>query len=196
MKPDEGTESLALDDLGARLRELRSEKAMTLAELSLLSQVSVAMLSHIERGQTSPSLKTLERLRIALGVPLANFFVRGEMRSGQDDLVVRANQRSRLQFDKLGLVKELLSPPGHSGLEVFMLAIEPGGDSGPEPWTRSGEKAGIVLEGRFELTVGERVCVLEAGDSFQFDSSQPHRFRNPASFGTKVVWIISSDAAA
>lgn len=196
MKPDEATDSLALDDLGSRLRELRSEKAMTLAELSLLSQVSVAMLSHIERGQTSPSLKTLERLRIALGVPLASFFVRGETRSVRDDLVVRGDQRSRLQFEKLGLVKELLSPPGHSSLEVIMLVIEPGGGSGPEPWTRNGEKAGMVLAGRFELTVGERTCTLEEGDSFQFDSSQPHWFRNLAVGHSKVIWIISSDAPA
>jgi len=196
MKADDAGDSLALDDLGSRLRELRSEKAMTLAELSLLSQVSVAMLSHIERGQTSPSLKTLERLRIALGVPLASFFVRGEARSSRDDLVVRANQRSRLQFEKLGLVKELLSPPGHSCLEVIMLVIEPGGGSGAEPWTRNGEKAGLVLEGRFELTVGERICTLEQGDSFQFDSSQPHWFRNLAATNSKVLWIISSDAPA
>lgn len=183
----------ALDDLGARLRELRTEKKMTLAELSLQSQVSIGMLSHIERGQTSPSLKTLERVRRALGVPLARFFERDAPGVHDVGTVVRQARRPKLPFDKLGLIKELLSPPGHSDLEVLMLVIEPGGGSGDEPWTRSGEKAGVVLDGCFQLNVGERSYVLEAGDSFQFDSRQPHSFRNVAQGLAHVLWIIKSD---
>ncbi|TDP62052.1 helix-turn-helix domain-containing protein [Roseateles toxinivorans] len=183
----------ALDDLGARLRELRNEKKMTLAELSLKSQVSIGMLSHIERGQTSPSLKTLERLRLALEVPLARFFEREEPKPANNGTVVRATARSQLPFKKLGLVKELLSPPGHSDLEMLMLVIEPGGSSGPEPWTRRGEKAGLVLEGTFELHVAESSHVLEQGDSFQFDGRQPHFFRNLADSRTRVLWIIKSE---
>ncbi|MGD9943740.1 MAG: helix-turn-helix domain-containing protein [Burkholderiaceae bacterium] len=186
-------DSLPLDGLGARLREIRTAREMTLSELSLKSQVSVAMLSHIERGQSSPSLRTLERLRIALDVPLASFFaLEAPPPENEDDVVVRAGRRSRLNFDKIGLVKELLSPPGHSDLEVLMLVIAPGGGSGSDAWTHTGEKAGLVLEGRFELTVGERVYRLEQGDSFRFDSSQPHWFRNLADGQSRVVWVIKS----
>lgn len=183
----------ALEDLGARVRSLRTEQKMTLQELSARSQVSVGMLSHIERGQTSPSLKTLERLRVALGVPLARFFEPEEARVADAGIVVRRDRRGQLPFDKLGLTKELLSPPGHSDLEVLMLVIEPGGGSGSEPWTRAGEKAGLVLDGRFQLDVGERSYVLEAGDSFQFDSRQPHSFRNLSDRQAHVLWIIKSD---
>ena len=185
----------ALGDLGPRLRELRNEKKMTLAELSLRSQVSIGMLSHIERGQTSPSLKTLERLRLALEVPLARFFEREDSALRDDGTVVRANARSRLPFKKLGLTKERLSPPGHSDLDLLMLVIEPGGGSGNEPWTRRGEKAGLVLEGTFELYVGDARHVLQEGDSFQFDGSQPHTFRNPNATPARVLWIIKSDEA-
>lgn len=190
---DEESGHCALDHLGARLRELRNEKKMTLAELSSKSQVSIGMLSHIERGQTSPSLKTLERLRLTLEVPLALFFEREEPKPANEGTVVRAAARAQLPFKKLGLVKELLSPPGHSGLEMLMLVIEPGGSSGPEPWTRQGEKAGLVLEGTFELHVGERSHVLERGDSFQFDGRQPHFFRNVAEGRARVLWIIKSE---
>ncbi|MEI8608587.1 cupin domain-containing protein [Enterovibrio sp. Hal110] len=41
-----------------------------------------------------------------------------------------------------------------------------------------GEESGIVIEGRLELTVGDDVFVLEAGDSYYFDSNRPHRFAN------------------
>lgn len=183
----------ALESLGARVRALRTEKRMTLQELSARSEVSVGMLSNIERGQTSPSLKTLERMRLALGVPVASFFEPEVSRGPDGGTVVRSDQRPQLPFDKLGLTKELLSPPGHSYLEVLMLVIEPGGGSGPEPWTRAGEKAGLVLDGQLKLCVGKRCHLLNAGDSFQFNSREPHSFRNPSTDRAHVLWIIKSD---
>jgi uncharacterized cupin superfamily protein len=151
------------------------------------------MLSHIERGQTSPSLKTLERLRLALDVPLARFFGEEAPKDDEADVVVRSDLRRQLPFDALGLTKQLLSPAGHRGLEMLMLVLEPGGNSGPEPWKRSGEKGGLVLEGRFELSVGSKRYVIETGDSFQFDSRQPHAFRNLSKGKSSVLWIIKAD---
>lgn len=76
-----------------------------------------------------------------------------------------------------------------------MLIMAPGGGSGAEPWARSGEKGGLVVAGEFELTVGRQRYVLSEGDSFQFDSSQPHWFRNLSDGETRVLWIIKpSDA--
>ena len=193
VKPSEEPDPNTLFELGARVRKLRGERNLTLAKLSLKSQISVGMLSHIERGKTSPSLKTLERLRVALDIPLATFFGRSELKDAQDAVVVRADQRPKLPFDKLGLTKELLSPPGHFEMDMLMLVIAPEGSSGAEPWRRNGEKAGLVLEGRFELTLNEQVHVVEEGDSFQFDSRQPHSFRNLDAGQTRVLWIIKPD---
>ena len=189
----EASSAATLTDLGARLRSLRIKKNLTLAELSERSAVSVGMLSHIERGKTSPSLKTLERLRLSLDVPLVGFFAPLEPDPAAAPWVVRASQRRQLSLDKIGLVKEMLSPASGSGLEVLMLVLAPGGSSGPEPWVRAGEKAGLVLQGRFELTVGDSTQVLETGDSFQFDSRQLHSFRNLAATESRVIWILKSD---
>lgn len=181
--------------LGERIRNLRVERELTLAALSARSQISVGMLSHIERGKTSPSLKLLDRLRVALGVPLASFFEAPEDRSAEEGTITRAGHRSTLSFSKTGLIKELLSPPGHSEMEVLMLSIQVGGGSGADPWRRNGEKAGYVMQGRFELQIGEQIHVLEQGDAFQFDSRQPHWFRNLADTETRVIWIIRSSEA-
>ena len=192
---DDEIDTNTLTGLGERIRNLRVERDLTLAALSAQSQISVGMLSHIERGKTSPSLKLLDRLRVALGVPLASFFEAHDDRSVEEGTITRAGHRSTLSFSKTGLTKELMSPPGHSELEMLMLSIEVGGSSGPDPWRRNGEKAGYVMNGRFELQIGEQVHVLEPGDAFQFDSRQPHMFRNLADCETKVIWIIRSSEA-
>jgi mannose-6-phosphate isomerase-like protein (cupin superfamily) len=55
----------------------------------------------------------------------------------------------------------------------------PGSDTGMDMLNHEGEEAGVVVEGRLELTVGDDVYILDSGDSYYFRSDQPHRFRNP-----------------
>ena len=187
--------SFSMEEFGARLRQIRAARKLSLTELSRASKVSVAMLSHIERGQTMPSLTTLQRVGAALGVPLSDLFV--EMsgpKTEQRSVIVRRADRLRIQFSHPGLSKELLSPSRTSDLEMLMLILEPGATSGQDAWMRNGEKAGMVIEGRFELTVGASVFTLDAGDSFQFDGTIPHRFRNIHDGETRVYWIIRSES--
>ncbi len=186
-------------DLGQRLRKIRKDQRLSLAQLSEKSSVSVSMLSHIERGQTAPSLKTLDRICQALNVEMPAVFPAKETTnsvSGPD--VVRANERAKLDFPALGLTKELLSPAltGNKTLEFFMMTIKPGGSSGSEYLVRNGEKGGIVLNGELQLSVGEHEYLLTQGDSFQFDSGNPHRILNPTDSETTLLWIIRPDRVA
>jgi len=152
------------------------------------------MLSHIERGRATPSLKALEKLRHALGVSMLDLFPTAE--ASERSPIVRAGARSVLTFDEIGLVKEKLSPSESSALELLLLVIEPKGGSGPEPWTRPGEKAGYVLEGAARLEIAGKTYDVAVGDSFQFDSSQPHRFDCLGNETAKILWIIKSDPIA
>ncbi|MCY1517950.1 HTH-type transcriptional regulator PuuR [compost metagenome] len=62
-----------------------------------------------------------------------------------------------------------------------------GADTGDEMLTHEGEEAGMLVEGRLELTVGSETYVLETGDSYYFESSKPHRFRNPFDAPAKLI---------
>jgi transcriptional regulator with XRE-family HTH domain len=182
----------ALSYMGRRIRELRRQQKLSLVQLSAACDTSVAMLSHIERGQTQPSLKTLDRIRQALGVPMTTLFPHSEETSPDLLTVVRHDSREHLEFPHIGLTKQKLSPNDDSDLEVLLLVLEPGGSSGQEPWARFGEKAGLVLKGSMQLDVGGEVFELATGDSFQFDSSKPHRFANTGDQTSEIVWIIKS----
>ena len=59
---------------GKRLRDLRKQKGMTQEQLAEEALVSVDFLSLIERGINAPSFDTLEKLAIALDVPVKHFF--------------------------------------------------------------------------------------------------------------------------
>lgn len=178
--------------LGSQLRQRRRVKDMTLSDLSKRSGLSVGLLSQIERGISSPSLKSLMQISAALGVPASWLF---DETSDQDPaekgLVVRRATRKRLDLGSYGVTKELLSPDLGGELQFYLVSIRPSGQSGPETYTHRGEEAGLVLDGTLELTVDGRVVTLYEGDSFRFDSSLPHRYVNPGTTPTNVAWVNS-----
>jgi mannose-6-phosphate isomerase-like protein (cupin superfamily) len=63
----------------------------------------------------------------------------------------------------------------------------PGADTGDEMLVHEGEETGILVEGRLELVVGLDTYILEAGDSYYFESTKPHRFRNPFDVPARLI---------
>lgn len=59
---------------GKRLRNMRKKKGLTQEQLAETTMISVDFLSLVERGINAPSFETLEKLAIALGVPVKCFF--------------------------------------------------------------------------------------------------------------------------
>jgi transcriptional regulator with XRE-family HTH domain len=178
--------------VGARIRKLRHGKGLTLSDLAQRSGISVGMLSQIERDLANPSLRTLTRVRMALQVPLSALFAeeREEATPGDPEFVRRGTRRPRLDLGPQLVVKELLSSSLAMNLQFMVLGIPPGGGSGDSVLMYPAEKAGLVLQGRFWLRVGEEQAILDEGDSFQFNSALPHRFWNESDRPAQVLWII------
>ncbi len=180
-------------DIGARLKRLRAERSLTIARLAELAGVSSGMISQIERGTTNPSIRTLQRLRAALGVNLWEVLDRPPSEvapTASSDHVLRRADRPRIVVGESRLVKELLSPHKDRNLRFMIITLPPGGVS-EDVIIGEGEKGGLVMEGRVRLTVGSDRSDLAEGDSFQFPSSLPHALSNPHAEPARVVWIMS-----
>ena len=74
---------------------------------------------------------------------------------------------------------------------LLLCQLEPGAESGPDFYTHDGEEAGVVMEGALELWVGEHHYRLNEGDSFGFASTTPHRYRNPGTVRTTIIWALT-----
>lgn len=190
-RPGVGEDAQALADIGRRLRDLRRRRALTLQALSEESGVSTGMLSQMERGVSAPSIRTLQRVAEALEVPISRFFSDGPSSSGAPSWVLRRSDRRTLSLGTNGVTKELLVPAGEGAIELLYVTIEPGGSSGPSPYTHVGEDAGMVIEGSVRLEVDGESCLLGAGDAFRFKSTLPHRFENPGPTRAVVLWAVT-----
>lgn len=188
MRPADGDTRL----IGERLRALRSEHDLTILELAAKAQVSAGIISQIERGSSNPSMKTLQRLRAALGVNLWEFLQTPATtpKAQEADFIRRASERPRIVVGETRLVKELLSPRPDENLRFMFVTLPPGGVS-EDVLVGTGQKGGYVISGRVELTVGEHTAVLEEEDSFQFRSDVPHQVMNRSDTEAKLLWIMS-----
>ena len=175
--------------LGRRIRLLRTYRGLSLQQFAAESGLSIGLLSQLERGLSSPSLRTLDKLRQALGVSLGALFEDG-VAEASSGVVRRAEDRPVLDLGPAGLMKQYLSPNRDASLQMMLLSIPPGGGSGKDLYNYVGEKAGMVLEGYLHLQVGNQAFDLRKGDSFQFDSSLPHGFRNRHTTRAEIFWII------
>src|SRR5882757_6675945 len=188
-KPAEPAMDLAV---GRRIRDLRRAKKMSLQTVAARTKLSIGFISQIERGLSSPSLRVLATLADVLGVGIAGLFgATPNDGRASDGVVTRELQRAELKLWRTGISKQLLSPAGsESRLNLFLVHLEPGGNTGDEFYTHDGEEAGLVLQGEMTLTVDAETWSLKTGDSFRFASRRPHRFSNPAEDAKAVVlWV-------
>src|SRR5205807_4092479 len=144
-------------ELGARLRAIRLLRRLTLREVADAAGVSESFVSQLERGRSSASVATLQRLAAAVGIEISDLFA-GEPHSGPR--VLRRHERQLLEWGHLGR-KALLTPKPFTSLEAVAASFDPGGSTGDEPYTHGRrEEPLLVLAGRVHLQPGREVLDL------------------------------------
>jgi transcriptional regulator with XRE-family HTH domain len=188
-EPAEG-EASAARALGLSLRQLRKARGLSLMQLAAASGLSVGFVSQIERGLSSPSVRTLARLADALGVSMGALFAgeTGDL-DGESRIVARPADQKSLDMPDTHVLKRWLTPFARvPRLDLYLIELKPGGSSGERPYAHEGEEAGLVIEGGLELVVDGERHLLGAGDAFRFASGRPHRFANAGTRPCKVLW--------
>jgi quercetin dioxygenase-like cupin family protein len=162
---------------------LRTRRGLSLAEVARATRVSVGFLSALERGQMRSSIATLRRIARFYGTNILSLFEA----AGDNPRLVRPKQRKVLETTP-GVRMELLAW-GNTVMEPHLFRIKPGGGSG-ESYSHEGEEFLHVLRGNFEIWLDTREHYhLKPGDSLYFESSTPHRWKNPGRTETWLLWI-------
>ena len=170
-------------DLGNKLRHLRKRKGLTVTEAARQAHVSTGFLSAIELSRANPSVATIYRLAAAYGTTVLELY---DLPAQSNRVITPRNRRSL--ETKSGVRMELLST-GTKMLESMLIRVPPGtGSDGT--YMHQGEDFLYMLEGSLEIWLDEVEChVLEQGDSFWFESNRGHRWFNPTSKTSVVLWV-------
>jgi transcriptional regulator with XRE-family HTH domain len=165
-----------LDQVGPRLKRLRSQRGVTLTALSEVTGISKSTLSRLETGQRRPSLELL--------LPLAQAY-----RVALDDLVGApevGDPRIRLKPRRVNgrTVLPLTQQPG--GVQAWKIII-PKSQSKPNPRVHEGYEWLYVLSGRMRLILGDQDLVLGVGEAAEFDTKLPHWFGSTGDGAAEVL---------
>lgn len=159
--------------LAARLHRERTDRGWSIAELALASGVSKAMISKIERAETSPTAALLGRLSGAFGLSISTLLASTESRN-PDDRVLRHADQDIWRDPETGYVRRAVTPPG-ADPEIISVEL-PAGASVSYPASSYSFVRGHsvwMMGGRLEITEDHETVRLTKGDCFVFDLSVP-----------------------
>lgn len=155
----------ALTTVGPRLRALRKESDITLADLSAATGISESTLSRLESGGRKPTLELLLPLAKLHGIPLDELV--GAPATGDPRIHLRPVKRHGRTF--VPLTRRA------GGIQAFKQIIPSAhGPQVPTPQTHEGYEWLYVLSGRVRLVLGEQDVELKAGEAAEFDTRVPH----------------------
>jgi transcriptional regulator with XRE-family HTH domain len=175
-------------NVGGRIQQLRLALGMSIRNLAAKTGFSPSLISQVEHGQVMPSIGSLERIAMALGVSLGKFFAEPDTHAVG---LVRASARQKLTSTWSPVSIEALGPMDGSGrLEAVMMTMAPGGRSGTYPATDGRETFAFIVEGDVTLTLGDEVYRLGTGDAMTFAPAQPHRWENPGAGIARVLLVV------
>ncbi|MET8646651.1 XRE family transcriptional regulator [Streptomyces sp. NPDC004675] len=175
--------------LAGRLAELRAERGWSLEELAERSGVSRSTLSRAERAETSPTASLLNRLCAVYGRTMSRLLSEVEAEPAQ---VVRAAEQTVWRDSASGFVRRSVSPP-HRGLrgELVEGRLAAGADIAYDRPPVPGLEQHIwVIDGALEVTAGDVVHRLCAGDCLRLRVWGATRFRCPGPDSVRYALVV------
>jgi transcriptional regulator with XRE-family HTH domain len=184
---DVQTDSAFDQRIARRVRAERRAAGLTLDDLAGRSGVSRAMISRVERGETSPTAVLLAKLSNALGVTLSTLFRDG----GAAGDVIRAADRPVWRDPATGYLRRNVSP-AEAPVDVVDVTLPPGAivthdNSAPLNLAQ----LVWVLQGVLTMTVDGTVHDLGPGDCMQMQLDRPIGFRNRTADDTRYAVILA-----
>jgi transcriptional regulator with XRE-family HTH domain len=205
----------AMTAFGERLRAERHGRGWPIERLAAASGVSRAMISKIERGESSPTAVVLGKLSAALELSVSELLGPGETGAGHlaggqagagdgtgapsgqargGGVVRRAADTPEWRDPDTGYLRRQVSTPRFPAA-VTEVTLPPGARV-PYP---AGAYAFIaqlvwVLSGQLTLTDGAAVHALAEGDTFELGEPRPREFRNDGTGDCRYLVVVTRTA--
>jgi transcriptional regulator with XRE-family HTH domain len=157
--------------LARRLREVRQERGLTLAQVSTATGISRSFLALLEKGESDISLGRL--------LPLLEFFKLSmadvlQWDDGERDEVVRAGEAPFLFTIAQGMDAYLAAPDRGRPFLPVLVVYKPGA-SMSQYSEHDGDEFFFLIEGSLRISFQDSdPVVLRSGDSFFFSSRRAH----------------------
>ncbi|WP_038164017.1 helix-turn-helix domain-containing protein [Verrucomicrobium sp. BvORR106] len=174
--------------LGARVKQLRSDRNWSLEALAGASGVSRSMLSEIEREQANPTLAVTLRIAQAFGMSLSELIETPGVTSSIT--VIRHHDRAfHYRSDDHCRIRTLSPLNLEKDVEFYEVELQPGGALRSAPHFEGTREFLTVVKGLVKVESNEDTDTLHHGDSTTYRADVPHAIVN-AGKGEALVFLV------
>jgi transcriptional regulator with XRE-family HTH domain len=175
-------------EIGRRLRDIRTRMKLSQRQLARQSGVANATISQIEAGKLNPTVSMLKRVLDGIPVNLSEFF--GDEFESGEQVFFRAEELTEIADGDVSFM-QVGANLRNKSLQMIKECYQPGAGTGRHAITHDGEECGFILSGRLQVSVGEQTTILRAGEAYYFKSDQPHHFHNPGNEACELITACS-----
>ena len=174
---------------GTAIRRARKAQKMNLVDLAEKTGFSLSFISQVERGLTNPSINSLRKIALALGIPLSSFFEEALATEGP---VLRKNERTgsgqyAIQDSHINSSPWITTAEwtfSSPGLRWEPSVLKP-------PWGTKETKQPSSFREYVVLILENKQYELSEGDSIYITENTPHRITNIGNVPLTIISAIS-----
>jgi quercetin dioxygenase-like cupin family protein len=169
--------------IGEKIKNVRIEKSVPLERIANETGFSVDHLKKIESGKAIPPVGAILQIARALEIDSASLLKEPESKM-EKRITAHTKRTENYAYTTL--------TPGaeNKHLKAFRVAIEANEEHKGVDYHHEGEEFDYVLSGKVQVTVGDHVNTLAAGDSLHFNSAIPHRLRSVSAERAELLVVI------
>lgn len=175
-------------EIGRLIHELREGRAVSLREMARRAGCAPSFLSQVEKGRSSPSLATLDRLARAFDLTVLELLNLAQERAGTIEIRDGAQGQTFSKWSG-GELSHLLPFHVPATMSLLVLELKPGGRTALRVSRQAMKELGVVLDGQVECHVGGTSHALAQGESLYFDLITPHYWRNAGKTRARVLLV-------
>jgi transcriptional regulator with XRE-family HTH domain len=166
-----------LENLGQKLKKIRTQKKLTLDQLSAMAGVSKAMLSQIEQGNVNPTVAVILKISHALNTQISELL---ESQNKQNILRVISSSNDNYTFrsDSCCKIRTLSPLELEKDIEFYRITLEPKSQLTSEAHFNGAEEILYLSKGKIEVVAGEQKAMIGKGDSIHYNADTSHSISN------------------
>ncbi|MDD2370474.1 MAG: helix-turn-helix domain-containing protein [Firmicutes bacterium] len=171
--------------IGNKLRSVRKAKGITLSDLAKTTNLSISLLSNIERDVTSPTLVNFVSITDALDITITDFLAEKKISS---KTLTKRNDFEEILKLKSGILYELATY-GSQPFKCVCITIDENCKTNESSIGLPEDNIVIVTEGSLELYLYDETFIAEKDDLLFIPGNTPHTFKNASTIKCVTYWF-------
>ena len=161
--------------IAKNLKRLREEKALSLNELSKMTDVSKSMLGQIERYEANPTVSTIWKIANGLKISCTELM---SMPEADFEIVDKSQVQPLIEDEGKVRIFPVFPFDNTTRFETYSIEIDNRGYLASEAHQQGTQEFITVFSGELTININGEDFVVTKGNSIRFKADKPHVYKN------------------